>query len=343
MENLKAIVGQLAESRMASISSTAYQDKWEARFEGKKKQFWHELKILKNNVPQSEWEQGQLLWLALNHFCFLPGKLHDEEVNHNFGTVKALAAGISKSKLYEQPMLEIHATACPSYLNGSDWNTLGKETGIYVYQNIKAEKLAALKEFAASLSGFGAYLKGVYLHTPAPQDLQSCGDLSACFGIFNQGEAGKNSMGIHWQQMNKIISQLPGFSLQPDVSYISQYMNPNFFDQFMKTDLGRAAWESFNKSTYINDAYKQWGVPVEAALKAFYLGTIFAYGNHQSAFNPQNQQALKLYLNLEEKQSPYTFAGQSTGVDFRHLLADYGYHLPLLIGQWAINSPWAER
>ncbi len=307
-----------------------------------KKLLWHELTTLGIKVPASELESSQMLWLALSHFVDLPKTYHDEEVNHRFGTVSALAAGINKSVVWGQPLLELHATVCPSYLDKPDWEA-AKPSGPFVYQKIKLEKLAVLQDFAARMESFGKYIRGIFLHTPAPEDLQ-LQDLSACFGIFNQGEAGKASLEIHWQQMQTIVAQLPGVSLMPDVSYIMQFMKPGFFEKFMSIPFGQKVLTSFQRSTYINMAYRQWGIPAEAVLKVFYLGSIFAYGNHKIAFRPTNQFPVKLYLNLEENQSPYTFSGQSVGVDFRHLLQHYrNYHLPLLIGKSAIVSPWAGQ
>jgi len=67
-----------------------------------------------------------------------------------------------------------------------------------------------------------------------------------------------------------------------------------------------------------------------------------AYGNHESVFDLNNSAPIKLYLNCEEKNGPETFAGAYTGVDVRHILAKYGYHLPLLVADNRLRTPWLE-
>ena len=143
--------------------------------------------------------------------------------------------------------------------------------------------------------------------------------------------------------MGQIVEYLPGVTLCPDYSYVSQFINKETAVKLTEVPAVAEAWNKFKHSEYIDSAYAKWGANVSDVFSAFYLGSILAYGNHESALDISNNQPVKLYLNLEEGQSPYTFAGQSVGTDFRHLLADQGYHLALLVGKPWIVTPWAGK
>ena len=90
------------------------------------------------------------------------------------------------------------------------------------------------------------------------------------------------------------------------------------------------------------DAYVKWGENVRSVLEVFYVGSVVGYGNPEASFDYDNPEPLKLFVNCETG-GPITFAGGKTGVDFRHMFKDLGFHLALLIGSHAIRTPWMGK
>ena len=101
----------------------------------------HELSSLSGKLPEWISPEGQYLaqmaWLALTTKASLPRSARDIEIRHIHGPIGVLASAMAKSEKYQEPKLEIHLTACPSYLDGHDWEKASTTSNpIFVYQHI---------------------------------------------------------------------------------------------------------------------------------------------------------------------------------------------------------------
>lgn len=308
----------------------------------------HELASLSGKLPEWISPEGQYLaqtvWLAVTEKATLPRSERDMEIQHACGPIGVLASAVAKSEKYQEPKLEVHLTACPSYLDDEDWRKeQNNQNPIFVYKDVNWKLIEHLKQWVDSIKAVdasGSLVSKIYLHTPGPVDLVYVNRFPGLFGILGNLK-GQKSAEVHWGQM-EAIAKYCGLSLVSDVGYI-------IAEAFrMRIDMGKMAQRieevdviKFVQSRYVNDAYIRWGAQAISVLEVFYLGSVVGYGNLSGSFSLDNSDSLKLYINCEEGWSPETFAGAKTGVDFRHILRDFGFHLPLLIG--AIRTPWAGR
>ncbi|MFH0943362.1 MAG: hypothetical protein V1810_04265 [Candidatus Beckwithbacteria bacterium] len=341
---IETMVNQLASELVPQAQWGQEKKKQQNILEAKKKYFWHELKTLSQNIPKSEWEQGQLLWLTLNHFVSLPDIFHDQEVNHDYGTVKALATGISKSVLHQQPMLELHGTACPSYVPFEQWQAQGLSGAEIASGQLIQKKIDNLQTLTAGLASYsGKYFTDLLIHTPSPAD-RNCDFCDHMEESMLEIKNGNDQLAKHWQMMQNLATQVKGLQVVSDLPYLTQYFSDKQAQEWLTEDQQlQAAYDKFITSRYIYDCYLQWGkVNKFSIFCGLYLGTVVAYGNHVNAFDLTNSDPVKLYLNFEEHHGPETFAGLMTGVDVRHILKNYGYHLPLLVADQRLRTPWVE-
>ena len=309
-----------------------------------------ELKVINKKMPEWVTAEGRRLgheaWLAIRNKTSLPRALVDKEIPHDFGPIATLAAAVSKSELYQEPKLEIHLTACPSYLDEIDWEkALIGSTQEFVYESINWMKVKVLADWVSqiwSADKEGKLIRGIYLHTPGPDDLDYASMYPGFFGIFSKPD-GMYSCKKHWAQMES-ISGACNMSLVADVTYIKAVTSWMGVD--LKTLMKRMERSKLNKfinSQYIHDAYIRWGQRAEDVLELFYVGSVVGYGNREVAFSIDNPDPLKLYINCEEGWSPETFAGAKTGLDLRHLFGEVGLHLALLISDHSIRTPWSGK
>jgi len=287
------------------------------------------------------------LWLTLRSRFNLPSDkdYSSGELGSPVGTVNTVAVGVIKSIKHQQPMIEIHATVCPSYPDRSDWKEM-EPTGVYIYQKVNQKKVENVADFKDRLLHNGHdTIRNLVFHTPAPKDRE--GSFSGSFGIFQKSnmKRGVDSLELHWQQMESITAQLFPWQLGPDLAFIEQHINREETDKLIRVDPQIAqAYLGFKENDYTQRAYAEWGCDLGAVFGGLYLGTVVAYGNREENLQPDNGEPLKLNLNFEEGDSPQTFAGKRMGVDFRHLLANQGgYHLALLAADPALQSPWATK
>lgn len=349
-----AILDGLVAKAVATKSRSTMMNDREREEKGRKaevKQLEAETRILldlvdtkyQGVIPASDRLKAAAFWLKLRSYLAIPASGINEETRHPFGPLATVAAGIAKTYAHGKPGLELHATACPSYLESYDWDIVGKTTGVYVYQRLKQTKLEHLTDFTGRLRPFdGGFFEQIKIHTPAPEDLKD-GDFTGSFGIFHQGEAGKKSMQVHWEQMKKVETLVPGVEVVPDLDYVRRFLSQRDVDNLLQDSRVSKALVKLKQSAYIQSAYEQWGSKVDDVFGGFYLGSVVAYGNNETKFDVSSPEPLKVYLNLEEGRSPETFAGKSVGVDFRHLLAASGHHLSLLIADPKLKSPWATK
>lgn len=287
------------------------------------------------------------LWLTLRSRSSLPSDkdYSTNELNDSFGIFGVVVAGMMKSVAQQRPMIEVHATVCPSYPDDDDWPSMAP-TGVYIYQQINERKVSEVSLFVDSLfQQTSQALAGFFLHTPAPEDRE--GDFSRAFGILGEKNKkhGIDSLELHWKQMEDIAEQLsPSVTLMPDLSYIRSFIDEDEALRLMSEDPSvTKAKGKFERSDYVQRAYRNWGCDLNAIFGGLYLGTIFAYGNNEEAFSLDSDTPVKIHANLEEGDSPQTFAGKRIGVDFRHLLSHEGHHLALLSADSALQSPWAKK
>lgn len=287
------------------------------------------------------------LWLAIRSGFNLPSDrdYSSGELYSSTSTVGTVTAGVVKSIRHQRPMIEIHGTVCPSYPDDSDWREM-EPTGVYIYQEVNEPKVKKVADFMDSLLHYGSLdvIRDSVLHTPAPEDRNS--SFSESFGIFREGnmKQGVDSLKLHWQQMEEIVSRLPALALDSDLAFIDQHVTRKETDQLLAEDLVISqAYRAFIESDYTQRAYANWGCDLRAIFGGLYLGTVIAYGNLEEDLKIDNDVPLKLNLNFEEGDSPETFAGKRIGVDFRHLLASRGHHLALLAADPVLQSPWAIK
>lgn len=286
------------------------------------------------------------LWLAVRSGFNLPSgnDYSSGELYSSTGTVGTVVAGVVKSIRYQRPMIEIHGTVCPSYPDDSDWKEM-EPTGVYIYQEVNEPKIGKVVDFMNTLLHYGSDTIGdVVLHTPAPEDRDS--SFSESFGIFREGNIrkGVDSLKLHWQQMEGIVSKIPPVKLKPDLADIDQHIIRKETDKLLAEDLVISqAYRAFAGSDYTRRAYTNWGCDPQAVFGGLYLGTVIAYGNQEENLSMASDSPLKLNLNFENGDSPKTFAGKRMGVDFRHLLASRGHHLALMAADPVLQSPWAMR
>lgn len=292
--------------------------------------------IGKDAVPRIEHVKSAVLWLGLRTFTQLPEKNIDVEIKHPQGPVATVATGFVKSYVHQRPMLELHGTNCPSYLGREEWETIGASTGIYVHQQLDSKKVELLKRRTELLECFDStFHDGLQIHTASPDD---GGDFQAIDGYLN-----RESKVAHWAMMKTVEEQVPGLTVLPDLQYVRQFTTQADVDKMLLDEQMEGVYSVFSRSNFIQQAYVSWGIDPKPVFGGIYIGSVRAYGNQESAFNLQAPLPLKVYINLEEKDSPESFAGRRTDVDFRHLLKDQGYHLSLLTGIDSIRSPWAKK
>lgn len=286
------------------------------------------------------------LWLAVRSGFNLPSDndYSSGELYSSAGTVGTVVAGVVKSIRHQRPMIEIHGTVCPSYPDEGDWREM-EPTGVYIYQEVNEPKVRKVADFINILLHYGSDAIGdTVLHTPAPKDRGS--SFSESFGIFREGnmKQGVDSLKLHWQQMEGIVSRLPAVALAPDLAFIDQHITRKETDQLLAENLVISqAYRAFIESDYTQRAYAYWGCDLQAVFGGLYLGTVIAYGNREENLQMDSDAPLKLNLNFEEGDSPKTFAGKRIGVDFRHLLAGQGHHLALMAADPVLQSPWAIK
>lgn len=282
---------------------------------------------------------GKNFWKVLRNFTYIPkvgGQAN--EIRHQFGPLKAFAAGIIKSFQYGKPMLELHGTACPSYLPFTSGQT---ETRIAVDSH-KKEALYGLSQLTHQLDPFyGRFINGLSIHTPSPADIDC--DFSGHMSLLTT-ENGRSQLQQHWQKMKELEKMIGGLNITVDLPYLTANFSMAKAIKWWESSKDISdAFIKFMTSHYAHDAYFQWGSKPEDVFFGLYLGTVVAYGNHESVFDLDNPDRVKLYLNFEENNGPETFAGSLTGVDVRHILAEYGYHLPLLAAYPWLRTPWLEN
>lgn len=308
----------------------------------------HELSSLSEKLPEWISPAGQYLaqmaWLVLTEKAALPRSARAGEVQHIYGPIGVLASAMAKSEAYQEPKLEIHLTACPSYINENDWKEESTSPDpVFVYKHINWKKIKDFCDWIGSLettNNNNKLIKGIYLHSPGPTDLAYVDRFPGLFGIFGNLK-GHKSAEVHWGQMEE-IAKYCGLPLVSDVDYLlSEAFRLGVDMEKITQCIEERDAAKFVQSRYIYDAYVKWGAKAKSVLEIFYLGSIIGYGNPEASFSPDSPDLLKLYINCEEGWSPETFAGAKTGVDFRHLLKDKGFHLALLIG--SIQTPWAGK
>lgn len=307
-----------------------------------KLQLEFELNILYQSLPAELQREAANLWLTLRKFMDIP-KVGDpyQEIKHPFGPVKTFATGLLKSIKYSQPKLELHGTVCPNYIPKELWRTGHSDI---CTNNIVPAKLANLRTLTEALQPFsGKYYHELLFHTPSPFD-RGCDFCDHMEESVLKVDNGHGQLEDHWQMMQKLTLQVPGLKVVPDLPYLTKFFNKEKAEKLMQSDQQlQDAFKKFISSQYVNNAYLQWGPVSKFSIWAgLYLGTVIAYGNHESVFDLNNPVPVKLYLNCEEKNGPETFAGAYTGVDVRHILAKYGYHLPLLVADYSLRTPWLE-
>ena len=291
--------------------------------------------------------EAKKLWLTLRSRCNLPSDkdYSTHELNDPFSIIGVVIVGIMKSVVQQRPMIEVHATVCPSYPDTYDWPSMA-ETGVYIYQQVNERKVSNVSAFVHSLfQQTPQALTGFVLHTSAPEDRE--GDFSQAFGILSRKNKkhGIDSLELHWEQMQGIVGRLaPSVTLMPDLAYIRNFIDEDETRRYMSEDSRVAKAKGlFDRSDYVDRAYRNWGCDVDAVFSGLYLGTVVAYGNNEEAFASDNNAPVKIHVNLEEGDSPQTFAGKRIGVDFRHLLSHQRQHLALLSADSVVQSPWAKK
>ena len=129
--------------------------------------------------------------------------------------------------------MEIHLTACPSYLDDTDWEkTLRLPDPIFVYEYVNWLKIRRLDDWISQVQMAdkdNKLIRGICLHTPGPEDLLYT-NLYPGFLAFSKPQ-GFESCVKHWAQM-QVIAQSCKIDLLPDVSYIMGAANK------MRIDLG---------------------------------------------------------------------------------------------------------
>jgi len=312
------------------------------RLQKEKLQLEFELNILCQSLPKELLLESVNLWLSLRKFMDIP-KVGDpyQEIKHPFGPVKTFAVGLLKSIKYGQPKLELHGTVCPNYIPKELWGTGHSDI---CTNHIVPAKLTNLQIFTGVLQPFsGKYYDELLFHTPSPFD-RDCDFCDHMEESVLKVKNGQDQLGDHWQMMQNLAQQVPGLKIVPDLPYLTEFLNKEKAEELMQNDQQlQNAFKEFINSQYVYYAYLQWGPISKFSIWAgLYLGTVMAYGNHESVFDLNNSAPIKLYLNCEEKNGPETFAGAYTGVDVRHILAKYGYHLPLLVADNRLRTPWLE-
>jgi len=311
-----------------------------------KLQLEFELRVIHKSVPEEIWVEADNLWLSIRKFMDIP-KVGDisQEIKHPFGPVNAFANGLIKSLHFGRPMLELHATACPSYVPFEQWEKQGLTGSEIAAGKIIPGIIEALQKVTGWLAPYaGKYFDKLTVHTPSPAD-RGCDFCNHMEEHVLMPKNGHDQLANHWVKMQELIKLVPGMELAADLPYLTQFLTKEGAEKLMAQDLQlTAAFEQFITSRYVYDSYLRWG-PVNklSIFCGLYLGTVMAYGNHESVFNINNPAPVKLYFNFEEHNGPETFAGLMTGVDVRHILAEYGYHLPLLVADHRLRTPWLEN
>lgn len=318
--------------------------------EEQKKMKWREceLNVLAKFLPEWISSDGKFVaetsWLAITEESDVPKSERDKELTHPYGPLKIVATAMTKSEKYKMPKLEIHLTACPSYLGSEDWvKQAVVEKPIYIYENILWNKVQHLKKWINEIKlndPMHKLVSNIYLHSPSPADLDYKDNFPGLFGIFGKPD-GAISAVKHWNQMQEIANYC-GITMSADVGYILTEIEKNGVNLLeIMNGLGKEDVAKFVSSKYIEDAYTKWGADPRMVLAMFYVGSIIGYGNRVESFSLENDKPLKLFVNCEEGWSPETFAGKKVGVDFRHLLENKGFHLGLLIGE--VRTPWSGK
>lgn len=331
----KKLGGQLMHERIRAVKELQLIEK----------QLEFELRTLDTLLPPELVLEATNLWFTIRKFSNIPevGDAYSE-IKHPFGPVKAFAVGLLKSLKYGQPMLELHGTACPSYVPFEQWRRQGLTGSEIATKKIIPGTVESLQKVTEWLKPYsGKYFQVLLIHTPSPFD-RDCDFADHMEAHVLIPQNGHDQLAAHWLKMLELAEQVPGMDLAVDLPFIAKHFSQSQAEKLLQKDQQlKAAFHQFINSQYVADAYLQWGqVNKLSIFCGLYLGTIMAYGNHESAFNLKNNLPVKLYMNFEEHHGPETFAGLMTGVDERHILAKYGYHLPLLVADHRLRTPWLE-
>lgn len=344
-QQLKIIVADVLPYKKPAGQLMAEKIRADKELKLTEKQLEYELRTLHGLLPSELVPEAVNLWLTIRKFTDIPevGDAY-EEIKHPFGPVKAFAVGLLKSVKYGQPLLELHGTACPSYVPFEQWEKQGLTGSEIATKKIISGIINGLQKVAGWLAPYnGKYFDGLTIHTPSPSD-RDCDFSDHMEAHVLVPQDGHDQLAAHWLKMQELAGQVLGMDLAVDLPFIAKHFSQSQAEKLLQKDWQlNSAFHQFINSKYVADAYLQWGkVNKLSIFCGLYLGTVFAYGNHESAFNLKNNLPVKLYMNFEEHNGPETFAGLMTGVDVRHILAKYGYHLPLLVADYRLRTPWLE-